>query len=113
MVRSKRKPADINVAMLVSTYVSENSISKTLELCSEVGVAQPTKRMQKNSRRKLNELVFDLSTDQLLLNRRGHVRQARDIPGYEGDVIFKKGDNMHSICRATLAMDGAGNTRAY
>ena len=110
---SKRKSADINVAMSVATYVSGNSISKTLELCSEVGIVQPTKRMQTNTRRKLKEIVFDLSTNQLLLNRREHVRRARDMPGYEGDIIFTKDDKMHSICRATLAMDGAGNTRAY
>ena len=38
-----RKSADINVAMSVATYVSGNRISKTLELCSKVGIVQTTK----------------------------------------------------------------------
>ena len=70
----KRKLAAINVAMSVASYVSGNITAKTLELCSEVGIVQPTKRAHTNTRGKLKEIVFDLSTDQLLFNRREHVR---------------------------------------
>ena len=113
MGNSKRKSTDINFAISVGTYVSRSSISKTNELCSEVGLIHPDIKTMVHTRKKLKSLIFDLSNEQLRLNRKDHVQKVRVMPDYDGDIVFTKGSKAHSMCRATLAMYGASNTQAY
>ena len=50
---------------------------------------------------------------QLRLNRIQHYSLARKLPEYPGDLVINKECITHSICRGAVAIDGAGNTRAY
>ena len=110
---SKRKSSEINLTLAVATYVASVSVSKINEFNTEVGRVSPVVSTMTETNEKLKRIIFDLSGQQLLLNRKEHVAKARVKPDYKGDIIFVKDNIVHSYCRATLPMDGAGNTRAY
>ena len=62
---------------------------------------------------KLKKILFDLSGEQLITNRKECVYKIRSIPDYRGDIKSTNGEQRYSICRGILDMDGTGNTRAY
>ena len=110
---SKRKSSEINLSLTVATYVAGGSVSKMNEVNIEVDLISPAVSTMTETDEKLKRIIFDLSGEQFLLNHKEHVAKAYVMPNYKGDVIFVKDNIAHSYCHATLAMDGAGNTRAY
>ena len=46
-------------------------------------------------------------------NRKDHVTFVREQTNYRGDVEITKNRKVHSISTGAIAIDGAGNTRAY
>ena len=53
------------------------------------------------------------SNEQLRLNRIEHVRAVRSKKNYLGDIKTTVNGKEVSIARGAIAIDGAGNTRAY
>ena len=80
------------------------------ELSAEVGLSSPNHTAMYDKHRKLKSAIFDLSINQLLMNRKEHVLKARNMPDYKGDVQFMKNNIIHLYYRPIIAMGGAGNT---
>ena len=60
--------------------------------------------------------LLELSERQLKANRKEHVNFVRSHPDYKGDIeVFANGvdGKKLKIARGTIAIDGAGGTRAY
>ena len=56
---------------------------------------------------------MDVSTEQLKKNRQEHVSYVRNTSDYIGDVKATIDGVVHMVSRGKIAMDGAGNVRAY
>ena len=115
-VVSKKKGArssDLNLAMSVGMCTSAINCGKMIELCSEVGLTCTSKKVLMSNHSNLRKVVFDFSKDQIRKNRVQLVKLVREDPNYTGDIKFLRNGKQHSFCRATIALDGAGNIRAY
>ena len=99
--------------MAVANQVAGVSVSKQNEVNCEVGLISPHLTTMQETNHKLKTIIFDLFKSQLLLNCKEHVTKAQSMPDYGGDIMFADDNVAHSYCREALAMDGAGNTRAY
>ena len=66
-----------------------------------------------NNRCYIHPFVFDLSDIQLRENHKEHCKLVRQQKGYRGDIKTNWNGVERSIARGPIAVDGAGNTRAY
>ena len=57
--------------------------------------------------------MFDFSKEQLMQNRKDRLNASRDSTDYKGDLILTTNGKINTISIGKLALDGAGNIRAY
>ena len=114
--KSGPKSSDINKSIALAMFTTAISPTSMSNFCSEVGIVHPTNSTMLRNNKTLKRDLLDLSEKQLKANRKEHVKFVRSQPEYEGDIeVFENGVNGKKIkiARGTIAIDGAGGTRAY
>ena len=111
-----RSSVEINKATSLSMFTSAISQANMTQFCSEVGIVHPEYSTLQRNNKSMKRDLMELSGEQLKKNRMEHVKFVRSQPGYEGDIeVFENGKDGKKIklARGTIAIDGAGGTRAY
>ena len=105
--------SDLNLSMAVGMYCSATNATKMNEMCSMVGITSPSLNGMNKNNRMLKHQIFDFSIEQLTKNRTDHVVACRKLTHYTGDIVFTKDKVLRKVARGKIAIDGAGNVRAY
>ena len=107
-----KQSLDLNASMGLGLFTSGISTTKMIDLSSKIGLVCPTKSTFVRNSKVLKKEILDLS-NATKKNRKDHVTFVREQTNYRGDVKITKNRKVHSISTGAIAIDGAGNTRAY
>ena len=101
------------MSMAVGMYTSGVNVYKMNELCSSVGILSPSLTGMYKNNTLAKKDIMDVSREQLKQNRQEHVSYICNTSDYIGDVKATIDNVTCMVSCGKIAMDGAGNARAY
>jgi hypothetical protein len=89
-------------------------VQKGLKFFAEAGIWCPSASVMQELVSRIKNSVFDLSKEDLEINRKEHVAACCQGLNYVGDIKWTDGNGKeHSVARGAVTTDGAGEMRAY
>ena len=85
-----------------------------MDFLAFIGVKASAYNNMLHQEKKIRAAINDLSEARLKENLIEHVKAARSVPDYAGDLVWEdEHGNEHSTSQGPGSFDGAGCTRAY